>query len=307
MPKRFATTRHRSTLRQADAVAFRVRATQRDGLERRLLALAQPGATPGARLIAQAMYPFGIEGITQSCSHRAKRRRSVAPRSKRRAMARGVVSLRSSPACITSPTRRKISLVKHRSQELVLRRALSAVRRTDRACPRQRSRAGTTSRRRLLLRPSSPSAPSLRRPRPDHREAGDVAQRSVARGTALRPRSLASPPPRRRLRRAGPRHRRLGAPAGRCRGGCVAVGRRGVPRCPAPGGRDARIARASAPNGTGASISGSCRSRLISAGARWPVRAPARSAPEPAPSPARRAARRRRRSRCRRADRRGWP
>jgi hypothetical protein len=43
------------------AVALRVRPAQHDGLQRGLLALAHPGTTAGAGLVAQAVHALGVE------------------------------------------------------------------------------------------------------------------------------------------------------------------------------------------------------------------------------------------------------
>src|SRR4051794_18784323 len=62
-----------------EAVAFRVRAAQHDRLERRLLALAQPGPTAGARLVAQARDARGVEP-----DHPVAQRLAIHPRGPRR-------------------------------------------------------------------------------------------------------------------------------------------------------------------------------------------------------------------------------
>ena len=56
-------------------VALRVGAAQHDSLQRRLLALAHPGPTAGAGLVAQALHPFGVEA-----DHPVPQRLPVHPR-----------------------------------------------------------------------------------------------------------------------------------------------------------------------------------------------------------------------------------
>jgi hypothetical protein len=56
-------------------VALRVGAAQHDSPQRRLLALAHPGPTAGAGLVAQALHPFGVEA-----DHPVPQRLPVHPR-----------------------------------------------------------------------------------------------------------------------------------------------------------------------------------------------------------------------------------